>query len=408
MIGLDMPKGTEINRLTLKIHGSETEAAYEAVCVETSLRQFRFGYVTGIIFFLVFILFDYKLFPTVASDLLKVRLFLVTPLMVLILVLSFFDFYKAHARRFNMIAVVLAGVSLIIMQIIGREEAHINQLYVGLILVFVYLYSFFKLSYKSALLVGFSLMTFYVYVDLRLGISSPDLLFSSTFFLLTTNIIGTFIAYNIELQSKQEYLLKRRLSENVIKDALTGLYNRHYFDQILKADIESFIARSKSVAQIERRLGDIKAAKYGLFMLDIDHFKRINDAFGHHSGDMVLKQFAAVLKSHVRSTDDVLRVGGEEFLLVLKLTSDAYLIDFIKKIGRAIESYDFEVEGGRIIGCTTSIGMVAVPATRTDDVDELIRYADRALYRSKDGGRNRGHRAYTLQEEVEFEEINWE
>lgn len=396
-----------INPVTLKINGEELEKEYRNASMVDGIYQFRYGYGVGVFFYVIFTIMDFQMYPEVAKVLLAIRLFLVIPILLLGLVFSFTSFYPRFAKFINLIVVMVSGAGVIIKMILGASMPGISIFYTSLILIMIFLYTFFKMHYMDAFLVGIILTTTYLMVAYFILNLSQNLFILQAFYLCGANALGVSVAYVIELQSKKEFLLKRRLSESAVKDALTGLYNRHYFDQFLTKDIEDFITRSKGIRHVERRLGDLKTAKYGLYMIDIDSFKRINDTFGHHSGDLILKQFASLLKKHVRSSDDVLRVGGEEFLLVLKLTTEDYLIQFMKKMGKAIENNDFKIEGGGIIGCTASIGLVVIPNKKTEDVGELIRYADRALYRSKDMGRNRGHRIYHLQGEVEFEEILW-
>ena len=398
----------KINRLNLKISDKSLEKDYRNASVADSINQFRYAFFMGIVFFVVFIIIDLKTFPEVATTFIAIRLFLVVPLLAIGLLATFSRYYQSFARYINLFCVMIAGVGLILMLVYGAEAKNIGDIYVSMILVLLFLYAFFKMPFMDAFVVGTSLVASLLYLEYLIVQPSVDIYLVHVFNLIGANIAGASIAYVMEYQSKKEYLLKEKLAESVIKDALTDLYNRHYFNQFLVPDIEYFIARSKGVKHIERRLGDIKTAKYGLFMIDIDYFKRVNDTFGHYSGDLVLQQFARILKENVRHSDDVLRVGGEEFLLVMKLTTDDYLVSFMKTIGQLIANYDFVIEGGGIIGCTASIGLVIVPNPRTDDVDELVRYADRALYRSKDQGRNRGHRSYELQGEVEFEEIRWD
>lgn len=315
--------------------------------------------------------------------------------------------YRKHAHKINIIIFLVVGLLLIFMSYVGRNDPEISRFYIGIIIVFFYLFAFFKLSYYKAVILGTSMILLYLLVDV-VFINTPNaILLLMSLMMLTCDMIGGCIAYIMEHHSKKEYLLKKMLAESAISDALTGLYNRHYFDQYCVNDINAFISRSKNVSQIERRHNDIKAAKYGMIMLDIDYFKRINDTFGHHSGDLVLQQFSGILRSNVRRSDDVLRVGGEEFLLIIKLTTETYLMEFMKKLGRTIEAFDFRVEGSGVIGCTVSMGIVVIPTDHNDDVHGLLKLADRALYKSKDAGRNRGHRCYQLQGAVEFEEVLW-
>lgn len=397
-----------INRITLKINSIELEDEYRKTSIVDGIHQFRYAYIMGAIFYLIYMIIDYVTYPGVASYFVTIRLALVVPMLLIGLATTYTEIYKIHARAINLFIVMISGLGSILMLILGEADPNITTIYVSLILVLIFLYAFYKMPFLDALFVGTSLVTGFLIIEYFLIMPPQSLFFLHCFNMATANLTGASVAYVMEYQSKKEFLLKKKLSESVVKDALTGLYNRHYFDQFLVSDIEEFIHRSRGVKHIERRLGDIKTAKYGLFMLDIDFFKRINDTFGHHSGDLVLQQFAQILEENVRRSDDVLRVGGEEFLLVLKLTTDDYLVQFMKKIGRVIAEHDFIIEGGGIIGCTVSIGLVVIPNARTDDVKELVRYADRALYRSKDSGRNRGHRVYELQGEMEFEEIIWD
>jgi len=397
-----------INPVTLRIGNRDLEEDYRAASITDSLGQLRYAYILGILCYSVYSFVDYTSYNSVRDILMTVRLGVVLPVLFVGLICTFFDFYKSHAGPINLFVILVAGLGIILMVTFGVSEPTIGSMYGTMMLVMMFLYAFLKMPYLDAFGAGIVLTVGFLLVDWYILEPDKSVFMIHIFNLSAANLIGISTAYVMERHSKAEYLLQKSLSESVVKDALTDLYNRHYFDQFLVQEIEEFIHRSRGVKHIERRLGDVKAAKYGLLMLDIDYFKRVNDTFGHHSGDLVLQQFARILMDNVRRSDDVLRVGGEEFMLVMKLTTDDYLIQFMKKIGKAISDYDFRIEGGGIIGCTASIGLVIIPNPRTDDVSELVRYADRALYRSKDKGRNRAHRAYELQGELEFEEIFWD
>ncbi len=398
----------KINPITLKIVNEEWEKAYRIQSMDDGLGQFRFAVSLGIIYYIAFIFIDYHIFKDVFHLFLKIKILLVIPTFAIALVLTFFKFYKKFARYINLMTLMIAGVSIILMLSFSAGASSIYLLNAYMLMIFFLMYSFLKLPYRDAFFLGIVLSAGYLLTEWYLN--APEAVWFLYHFAvyLAVNIIGTSVAYVMELSSKKEFLLRRELSESAIRDALTGLYNRHYFEQVLEQDLRGFISRSMGVRHIERRLGDVRAAKYGMFLLDIDHFKRINDTFGHQSGDLVLKEFAELLKSHVRRSDDVLRFGGEEFLIVLKLTTEDYLVSFMKMIGETIAAHDFHIEGGAIIGCTVSIGMVVVPCTKADRVTDLIKYTDRALYKAKGNGRNRGFRAYELQDEIEFEEILWD
>lgn len=166
-----------------------------------------------------------------------------------------------------------------------------------------------------------------------------------------------------EKKQKEEQLLKI-----AVRDQLTGLYNRHYFNMILGEEME-------------------KADRYQqpltLAILDLDHFKYVNDTWGHPIGDELLKLTAATAKKQLRGADLLIRFGGEEFVVLMPQTSTQGAIKALEKIRLAIENTDHPVTGKR----TVSIG-VAERAT-TEAFRDWYQRADEALYRAKQKGRNR-------------------
>jgi diguanylate cyclase (GGDEF)-like protein len=157
-------------------------------------------------------------------------------------------------------------------------------------------------------------------------------------------------------------------------DALTGLANR----RLLMAELERELRRSE-------RHGNPLA----LLMLDVDHFKRFNDTYGHPAGDAVLQRLAGILRKSVRDVDTVARYGGEEFLVMLPETPAADAARVSERIRAATEQDRFTPEGGgAALGVTVSVGYAVFPE-HGKTADTLIEAADQALYRSKASGRNR-------------------
>jgi len=398
----------EINPWTLKISSPIMSARYKKETNKYTLNQFRLALIIGAVFHLSFMVFDQIAYPGYGIKMVKVRLIYVIFVIIGILISTAFKFYSQHIVFFHTLTVFIAGGSMVIMNYVGRDYNDIGHGYMDVLLIYAMMYIFLEIPYLFLGLQGIALGVIYMVIDYYMigGVSSETFI-QTAFILLVSNIIGMGMAYNRERYAKETSLLKQQLSETVIKDSLTGLHNRRYFEKVCVPDIQLFIERIGSLKHIRRRMGDIQTAKYGLIMLDIDHFKRVNDSYGHRSGDLVLMQFAALLQESIRKSDDVIRMGGEEFLIVVKLTTENYLIQFMKKIGRLIQEYDFLIEEGQHICCTVSLGLVIVPDQREEDVTILMNYADRALYHSKDSGRNKGSRAYSLQEGLEFEEIKW-
>ena len=159
-----------------------------------------------------------------------------------------------------------------------------------------------------------------------------------------------------------------------ITDGMTSLYNYRYFREHLDNEFE----------RVKRYKRDIS-----LIMIDVDFFKKYNDAHGHPKGDMLLKEFSEILKHVIRASDISARYGGEEFVVILIETAKDVAVEVAEKIRRAVELKDFEggesQPGGRV---TISLG-IASYTDGTDSPDDLVKNADNALYRAKEEGRNR-------------------
>jgi len=169
--------------------------------------------------------------------------------------------------------------------------------------------------------------------------------------------------------------MNEALQHMAITDSLTGLHNRRYFESVAGNDLALSI-----------RHGDTNS----ILLIDVDHFKRINDTWGHRVGDDVLIDIAGVLNRLQRQTDLICRMGGEEFILLCRRTGDEEALRVAEKIRTAIASHVFTAMGQERIPVTVSIGVVTFPGNETPmSVDEYIHNADLALYQSKSDGRNR-------------------
>jgi len=156
-------------------------------------------------------------------------------------------------------------------------------------------------------------------------------------------------------------------------DTLTGLYNRRYFEERLGVEAEkSFYS----------------GVPLSLVMVDIDHFKKVNDTFGHTEGDQILCKISSLLKNSVRRKDTVARYGGEEFILILPEAGLEQSFVIAERIRQSVEKTLFEVERAQV-NLTLSMGISNFPSHRVKSKEELIKMADQALYDAKRGGRNR-------------------
>ena len=178
------------------------------------------------------------------------------------------------------------------------------------------------------------------------------------------------------LQAHQDTLrgMMRQLEDLVATDELTGLFNRRHFLRLAG-----------------RALDDLdEGQRHGLALIDLDHFKRINDVHGHSAGDRVLQTFAAVARACLREGDVLARYGGEEFVLLLPEADSDRLAACCERLRQAYAAA--EPMGVEVPVLSLSAGMTLLHSG--DDLDEALQRADQALYRAKRSGRNRCEAAW--------------
>jgi diguanylate cyclase (GGDEF)-like protein len=170
---------------------------------------------------------------------------------------------------------------------------------------------------------------------------------------------------------KEREVALEALRDSSERDALTGLYNRRHVDRRLQSEFNSWTRHHDTFA---------------VLLFDIDHFKRINDTYGHPTGDAVLRNIAATVSPQLRNSDILGRYGGEEFIVILPHCDEAGATVVGEKIRAAIEQAALEVSTGAL-RVTVSVGGCAATDGLTG-VATLVAEADQALYDAKHGGRN--------------------
>jgi diguanylate cyclase (GGDEF)-like protein len=184
-----------------------------------------------------------------------------------------------------------------------------------------------------------------------------------------------------------------KLKELSLHDPLTNLYNRRYVFEFIGNKLNVFVKnKAISLHKQERRRLASNEDVIGIYLIDIDHFKMVNDTYGHSAGDTVLITLSEVLNNMIRSEDCLIRWGGEEFLIILYNTKPGYLDTFSKKILETIEKTPIRISESETIHKSCSVGFVQMPLDLTNplllNLEQMINLSDYALYYAKEHGRS--------------------
>ncbi len=245
----------------------------------------------------------------------------------------------------------------------------------------------------SLVSMGGSLVTYHLYmlpllgpmvVLTALGPNGSGLRLLPAMVMLYITVLSVMAIH--EYRSRRDNILLRlRIAEMALVDALTGLRNRRYLQEFMDTEVEQ-VVRDWSGSGARKK-------KLWMMMVDLDHFKNVNDRYGHDAGDAVLKQFGAILRDTVRKQDVVARWGGEEFVVVARDVEDTSGSALAERLRESVASHDFVLPDGEKIKLTCSIGFSAFPfvaeSPRALRWDDVLALADAGLYRAKQQGRNR-------------------
>lgn len=212
-------------------------------------------------------------------------------------------------------------------------------------------------------------------VELRARVSTLARLKSNTDQLSAKNLELEAANKALALSNEKLMAAQNALEHMAITDPLTGLNNRRYF--------------TERMAEAFYRIGRQEDISLHLAMFDLDHFKIVNDTYGHQAGDMVLVEFANILRKTVRKADVTARLGGEEFIVAMQGTSVERARKVAERIRKEVANFKFETKT-ETFTLTTSVGMASFPELKmkTPTLDKLLHAADEALYFAKNNGRN--------------------
>jgi diguanylate cyclase (GGDEF)-like protein len=314
---------------------------------------------------------DSSIIPDVAVTAWLIRYVVVCPVILGVVAVSYHKPSQHAVPGLTGLAGLLAGLGIIAMISLAAPPGS-YMYYAGLLMVCSALYTFLHLRFEVALGHAWILVAVYELVAVAAGTPAATLI-NNTFFLVGTNIIGMIACYSSERVSRAAFLDRRMIEALAYKDSLTGVLNRRAFFDVAQSELARCARSSEPVSAV---------------MLDIDHFKRINDQYGHVVGDRLLKAVASAMQANVRPSDSVCRYGGEEFVVWLPETSSFTARLVAERLRDAVEQVFITIEGCDL-QVTASFGVATCEAQAAIRVEALVSRADQALYAAKRDGRNR-------------------
>ncbi len=283
--------------------------------------------------------------------------------------------YRALGKKQNGLAIGLIWAEVIIhaglgIVLIGWESGFHYYLLMFIPALFV------SMQLRAAVVALVGLWAYYVALHLLMWFVEPLQPIAPgallAVYLFNLSVVFAMFSYLSFFYLSMVTTANRKLRRMATTDSLTGLFNRRHMTYLAEKELARFQRNGHPVA---------------FLVLDIDHFKVINDEHGHEAGDRVLEDVAGIIKDQLRTQDLIARWGGEEFLAVLPDTELRSAQASAERVRQALMSREWQAPSGERIDITISAGVSEFRSD--DDLNSAINRADRALYRSKEGGRNR-------------------
>src|SRR5512136_1318216 len=312
---------------TLSFSDKALEAAFRQDYFRKTLLQVRLTLVFAAILYGMFGILDYLVIPEIRSSAWFIRFAVVSPLLLFTYGLTYTRFYRNWMRVCLFLAGIASGAGIVEMIVLAPSPG--NHLYYSGVLLCVLFYVVFVPDFLTASLLSWSLLALYLLMVVFLSHISPQALMNNASAFFAFNIAGMFASYSFERYMRSDFLQRRTIQERTEElrtalqeverargkaeelsqlDPLTGLFNRRHFFSVAETELTRNFRNHHCIA---------------LIMLDIDHFKSINDTYGHCFGDMVLQDISHKIRDTVRTADTPCRYGGEEFAILLPETDYA-------------------------------------------------------------------------------------
>lgn len=280
---------------------------------------------------------------------------------------------RQYLERVSMACIAALGIGAAVVVAIAHQADH-NFPYEGLLLISMAGYFLAGLRLRQALLVSLLGVVAYGLGEWWVGFPLTRLV-NNLLFLLSGSVVGALGCYLLEYKSRENFLNTRLMQLLADRDGLTSLYNRRSFN--------------RQMTSLWRQ-GQRDGVPLSLLIADVDHFKAYNDTYGHHAGDHALQTVAGLLEERARRPLDMaVRLGGEEFALLLYGSDQAVALQLAEDLRAELERLGVEHRGSTSASVLTlSIGVATLQPADDLPLTQLYEQADRALYLAKANGRN--------------------
>ncbi len=349
---------------------------------------------TGSCIYLLFHFIDFYLFREHFAAMIVLRSCVFLPFMLLLIGLTFTSFYHSISTVLIVMVAYISSGGIIVMEYLVRDSQYADMVYYGIFLVIIFYYGNGKSRPFIGIPTGGFIAAAAIFVDVTYIESDPRRITLKIFYLVSMMVIGNILSMVVQYSARQQFLKQRQIEDLSITDQLTGLKNRLFFNDFIRREIQEYWLKQNSVTAVEgeHRQANIEGRQYyGVMLLDIDHFKVINDTYGHEAGDCFLQEFSERITKIIRPCDVLIRWGGEEFLIILRFICLQGIDGLSGRILDCIADKPFDLGSAKVQG-TVSGGYVLIPPDQEDSdlmIDHMIDMADQALYFSKKNGRNR-------------------
>lgn len=355
--------------------------------------EIRKAILFGMIVYCLFLALDHILFPEYFTMILFIRAGIILP----VLLILFFTTFITNFYRFS--ALIIIGISafsaagIILIEYIVRDNIYSELYFYGIAQVLIIFFGTGKLNFLPSLICGFGIVIPAVIIDSVFIETDILRILTKSIFMFTMAVLGLIASSIIQNTARARFNSHKKIEELSMTDSLTGLKNRHFYQSVIIDEIVEHlkITAAASTMKGERASDNKQNYSYAFIMLDIDYFKKINDKYGHDVGDQVLKEFSDRILRLIRTNDSLIRWGGEEFLLLLRYLRVESLEPLINRIKEEISEKPFEFNSSTE-KITVSGGVFLIPSDSPGwikSADDILELADKALYFSKENGRDR-------------------